>query len=156
MSEEQAVFEVRALRAGDLDDIVRIDEHQFGVARPEYYKVKLKNALEDTSVRVSLAAEHDGVMVGFLMASIYYGDYGRPESTASVEVINVHPDFARRGVGTALWRQLARNLKAMRIEHVETVVSWDDLGLLEFLRRVGFGPAERLCVQCNLDFESDD
>lgn len=155
-SNDTEQYEVRALRAGDLDAMVRIDAHSFGRPRPEYYKLKLRNALEDTGVRISLAAEHDGVMVGFLMGSIYYGEYGSPEPVATLEAINVLPDFRAKGVGRALWQQFSRNVKAMRIERVQTQVDWSNWELLSFLQRIGFVPAQRVCVERTLDFERDE
>lgn len=153
MSEEVTV---RTLRETDLDDLVRIDAHSFGRPRPEYYRVKLRNALQDTSVRISLAAEKDGVMVGFLMGSIYYGDYGQPEPVATLEAINVHPQLRGTGIGTALWQQFAKNAKAMRVERVETIVDWSNWELLTFLQKVKFTPGTRVCVERRLDFESDE
>jgi len=149
-------YDVRTLRADDFDDLVRIDAHSVGRPRPEYYKLKLKNALEDTGVRISLAAERDGTMVGFLMGSVYYGDYGQPEPVATLEAINVLPDFRGEGVGKALWEQFSKNAKAMRIDRIETQVDWANWELLRFLQRIGFAPAARVCVERRLDFEGDD
>jgi len=149
-------YEVRVLRADDLAAMVRIDAHSFGRPRPEYYKLKLRNALEDTGVRISLAAEQDGVMVGFLMGSVYYGDYGQPEPVATIEVINVLPDYRGLGVGRALWAQFTRNVKAMRIDKVQTQVDWSNWDLLTFLQRQGFTPASRVCLERSLDFERDE
>ncbi|MCC6555453.1 MAG: GNAT family N-acetyltransferase [Polyangiaceae bacterium] len=147
---------VRSLTEADLDDIVRIDVQAGGRARREYYKLKLRRALEDTSVRISLAAEKDGAVVGFLMGAIYYGDYGQPEPVATLEDIGVMPAFARQGVGAALWRQLARNVKAMRVDRIQTQVDWTSVSLLSFLYRRGFTPAPRLCLERRLDFERDE
>lgn len=149
-------YVVRTLRADDLDDLVRLDAHSFGRPRPEYYKVKLKAALEEAGVRLGLAAERDGAMVGFLMGSIYYGDYGAPEPVATLEAIGVHPEFRGRGVARALWDQFVKNVKAMRVDRVQTQVDWDNGDLLAFLRHVGFRPAPRLCLERALDFERDD
>lgn len=149
-------YEIRTLTEGDFDDLVRIDAHSFGRPRPEYYKVKLKNALEDTSVRISLAAEQDGHMVGFLMGSVYFGDYGQPEPAATLEAINVLPDYRNKGVGRALWEQFARNVKGMRIDTVQTQVDWNNWELLTFLQRFGFAPARRICIERTLDFEADE
>ncbi|NUQ74665.1 MAG: GNAT family N-acetyltransferase [Polyangiaceae bacterium] len=147
---------VRVLEPRDFAELVRIDAHSFGRPRPEYFKLKLKNTLEDTSVRVGLAAEVDGTMVGFLMGSMYFGDYGQAEPVATLESISVLPDFARKGVGSALWRQFTMNLKALRIDKVQTLVDWSSFDLLAFMRHLGFRPAPRLCLEQQLNFETDD
>lgn len=153
---ETEEFVVRSLAARDLDDVVRIDAHASGRARPEYYRIKLKRALEETSVRISLAAEKDGAMVGFLMASVYYGDFGQFEPVATLEDISVLPSFAGRGVGRALFTQFIRNVKAMRVDRIQTQVDWANWALLSFLRHMNFVPAPRICIERKLDFEKDD
>lgn len=155
-AQEAEEFVVRSLGAQDLDNIVRIDAHASGRARPEYYRIKLKRALEETSVRISLAAEKDNIMVGFLMASVYYGDFGQFEPVATLEDISVLPSFAKRGVGRALFKQFVRNVKAMRVERIQTQVDWSNWALLSFLRRMNFMPAPRICIERRLDFEKDD
>jgi len=39
---------------------------------------------------------------------------------------------------------------ALRIERVRTQVDWEQLGLLRFLQRNGFGPAPRFCLERRL------
>ena len=48
-------------------------------------------------------------------------------------------------------RQLRLNLGALRISTLRTEVAWDDLELLAFLKREGFVPASRLCLECTLN-----
>ena len=78
------------------------------------------------------------------MASADYGDFGRTEPVAIIDTIGVDPGFAHRGVGHALLSQLFINLGALRIERVETVLTKENLDLLAFFYRAGFGPSDRL------------
>jgi len=57
---------VRELRPADLDAVVRIDGRLTGSPRPEYFQRKLDEAIRESGVRISLAAEIDGMFVGFL------------------------------------------------------------------------------------------
>lgn len=141
---------VRDLRAADLDAIVRIDEKISGRPRSKYFEVKVATALRDTGVRISLVAEIDGIVAGFLMGSVYYGEFGLPEPAATIDTIGVHPGFRGRKVGKALMRQLAMNLRALGIESIETLVRWDAWDLLRFLAADGFEPAPRLCLRKRL------
>lgn len=136
--------DVRVMRADDLDDIVRIDQRITGRDRRAYMHAKLNEALGDDTLRVSLAARRDGVSVGYLMAHVDRGDFGRTDPVAVIDTLGVDPQYTRRGVGRALASQLFANLGALRVERVETVVPLDDLRLLGFLLSVGFGPAQRL------------
>lgn len=141
---------VRSLRAEDLSQIVRIDEKIGGHSRRKYFEVKVASVLQDTGVKISLVAEVDGVVAGFLLGSVYYGEFGLPEPTATIDTIGVHPEFRRRKVGKALVRQLAMNLRALGIESVETQVRWDEWELLRFLAAQGFEPAPRVSLSRRL------
>ena len=140
-------FTVRELRAADLDDVVRIDTHSTGHDRRGYYERRLRTALEESGIRVSLAAELDGMFVGFVLGRVYHGEYGRTDSFATLDTIGVDPAFRGRGVGHALLDQLVRNLTALRVERLQTEVEWDQWDLLEFLHDVEFRPAPRMALE---------
>ena len=136
--------DVRSMTAADLDAIVRIDRSITGRDRREYIAARLAEAMDDTRVRVSLAARCDGAVVGYMMARADLGDFGRPAPVAVIDTLGVDPEYARRGVGRALVSQLVANLGALRVERVETIVPQRDLALLGFLYATGFDPAQRL------------
>lgn len=136
--------DVRAMEPADLPDIVRIDQSIIGRNRQDYMKRKLSEAIDDSAIRVSLTARLDSIIVGFLMARVDWGDFGRTEPVAVIDTIGVDAGYARRGIGHALLSQLFANLGALRIERIETVVASHDLALLGFLYGVGFTPSQRL------------
>jgi len=142
---------VRTLRECDLAAVVALDAIVSGRRRPRYFELMLERALKQTSLQISLVAELEGEVAGFLLGSLYYGEFGIAEPTASIESIAVHPRFQRRHVGRALMRQLRQNLGALRITSVRTEVDWDDFDLLAFLQGEGFVPARRLCLECPID-----
>lgn len=137
---------VRALKPSDLEDVIRIDAKNFGRPRRDYYRLKLELAMADTSVRMSLGAEIDGVLVGFLFGSMFYGDYGIPEPLATLDTLGVHTEYARRGVATALWEQFSSNLKGLGIERIRTQVPWSNWQLMTFFQKVGFSPGSHICI----------
>jgi ribosomal protein S18 acetylase RimI-like enzyme len=136
--------DVRAMGEADLGDIVRIDRAITHRDRRTYMQAKLGEALDDSGLRVSLVARRDGVNVGYLMAQVDRGDFGRTDPVAIIDTLGVEPDYARHGIGRALLSQLFANLGALRVERVETIVPVRDLPLLGFLLAVGFAPAQRL------------
>jgi ribosomal protein S18 acetylase RimI-like enzyme len=136
--------EVRAMRPEDLPQIVRIDRAITGRNRHDYIAAKLGEAMDDSAIRVSLAARLEGAIVGYLMANADLGDFGRTEPVAVLDTIGVDPAYEHRGVGHALVSQLFANLGALRVDRVETVVAPSDLGLLGFLHHTGFKPSQRL------------
>ena len=154
--EEPGVLEtdstlVRLMNEHDLEAVVAIDAVASGRRRPRYFELMLERAVKQAALQISLAAEVDGHVVGFVIASLYYGEYGVSEPTASLDAIGV--DKAHRGehVGKALLRQLRLNLSAVRVTTLRTEVSWDDFDLLAFFKKEGFAPAHRLCLDCALD-----
>lgn len=136
--------DVGGMDPADLADIVRIDRSITGRDRHEYMRHKLSEAMHDSAIRVSLTARLDGIIVGFLMARVDLGDFGRTEPVAVIDTIGVDSGYARRRVGHALLSQLFVNLGALRVERVETVVAPHDFALLGFLYSVGFAPSQRL------------
>ena len=98
-------------------------------------------------MELSLAAELDGMLVGFLLVAFYYGEFGIPEPVAVIESIGVHREYQGRGVGRALLRQLETNLAGLRVDRVRTEVDWREHELLGFLARCGYQPIPRLCLE---------
>jgi len=137
--------DVRAMNAGELREIVRIDRAITGRNREEYMVHKFAETTTDSAIRVSLTARiDDDLIIGFLMARVDLGDYGRTESVAVIDTVGVDPAYSGRGVGRALLSQLFVNLGALRVERVETSVAPEDLGLLGFLYDTGFVPSQRI------------
>jgi ribosomal protein S18 acetylase RimI-like enzyme len=145
---------VRNLRPADLDAVILLDAKNVGRRRDEFFKLKLRQALSDTGITVSLAAELDGAFVGFLLARVFYGEFGVTEPVAVMDVIDVHPDFRGHHVATALLDQLRTNLRGLGIQVLRTEVGWDSTDLLGFFRREGFVMAQRLCLDLDLDLDT--
>lgn len=141
---------VRGLKPDDLEPVIALDAKNTGRRRTEYFKLKLQQNLSETGVKVSLAAELDDRFCGFLLARVYYGEFGAPEPVAVLDTFGVHPDFRRQGVGTALMRQLCLNLGGLGVGRLQTEVSWNDPDLMAFFQRRGFRLAGRLCLDLDL------
>lgn len=137
-------LDVSTLKPDDLFEVVNIDKGITGQRREAFFYELVDEAMKDSAVRVSLVARIDGVAVGFVMARINFGDYGRTEPVAVLDTIGVAPDHSRRGIGRALLSQLFANLGNLRIERVETVIANTDFQLLRFFYGLGFVPSQRL------------
>jgi len=137
---------VRSMVEGDLAKIISIDADNSGSERAEYYSRKLHQSLHESGVRVSLAAELDGFVVGFIMARVDFGEFGHTSPEAVMDSIGVDPGFAGQGVGKALMSQLMANLAVLRVERLRTEIAWNDTGLIRYLDATGFSPAQRITL----------
>lgn len=147
---ENETVVVRPLRPDDLEAVIALDARIVGRRREDYFRIKLEQNLSETGIKVSLAGECDGMFAGFLLARVYYGEFGSVEPVAVLDTLGVHDGFRRRGVGKALLDQLSKNLRALRIDRLRTEVDWDEQELLGFFHREGFRPAARLCLDLDL------
>ena len=152
MSEQAAEREtvlVRSLAQSDLKAIVDIDALSSKRRRPEYFKTIFEHA-SASRMHVSLVAELDDQIVGFLMTTLYYGEYGIAEPTASVDAIGVATHARNCGVGAAMMRQLRSNLGAIGVTTLRTECDWSQLELIGFFKSEGFAPAQRICLEAKL------
>lgn len=138
---------VRAMSESDLRTLVDIDRRITGQDRAEYFERKLEEVLHESDVRVSLVAELDNEPVGFIMARVDYGEFGRLEPTAVLDTIGVDLSHRNKGVGRALLSQLLINLMTLRVECVRTELEWHDHELLAFLDRCRFYTSQQLCLE---------
>lgn len=144
---ETDAITVRTLTPGDLDAVVRIDAAATGSPRQDFFRTRIERSLRDSTIHLSLAAILDDHVVGFLAATFYYGEFGRPEPTCVVDALGVHPEYRHRKVAAALMRQLEVNLRALRVSRIRTEVDWNQLDLLGFFAAAGFAPGSRLCLE---------
>ena len=95
---------------------------------------------------MSVVSEDDGIVTGFIMARVDFGEFGMLNSEAVIDTIGVHPAFSGSGIGRALLSQLLLNLSTLKVESVRTQVQWDNFDLQRFLYRCGFTPSQRLVL----------
>ncbi len=144
----RAEFEIRSLVAGDLNAICRIDKRLTGLGRSDYLAQKMDEVTNQSGIRVSLVAERDGLIAGFIMARMDYGEYGKTASFAVIDTIGIDPGHP--GAGSALLTQLLANLESLRLDALRTIVKWDDSAMIHFLSKAGFEPAQQLALRCVL------
>lgn len=142
---------IRVMKRKDIEAIVEIDTKILGEERPEYYDRKCALALDDSMQLVtSLVAVYEDKVIGFIMGNVFLGEFGIPESMATLDTIGVHPDYQGQGVAVELIRQFMTNAKKAQVEHIYTFVNWNDWGMLRFLEKSGFGPSKAITLEVNL------
>ena len=125
--------------------MVEIDEKVFNHARPDYYETKFARALDNKGRLVlSLVAEVEGKVTGFVMCELFVGEYGIPATTATLDTIGIHPDSQGKGVGKRLMEEFIGHLRKAGVQKINTLVDWNDWQLIRFFSAGGFAPARPL------------
>jgi ribosomal protein S18 acetylase RimI-like enzyme len=128
---------IRPLTTGDLDAIVEIDHKVLGKTRRDYWKQKIE--LPNPRYPLScLVAEIEGKVIGFIVGEVSGWEFGIPETIGWISTIGVDPSYQHRGVARRLSEEFIRNLKAIGVTIVYTLVNWNDWDLLTFFRAMGF------------------
>ena len=140
---------IRPLRKGDLDAIVEIDEKVLGEKRKDYWEKKLR-LMNDKSSQVSLVAEVEGRVLGFILGDVSGWEFGVPDTIGWIDTIGVAPSYQKKGLATALAHDLIERLKALGVRTIYTLVSWDDWDLLQFFHAMGFTRGDMINLELKI------
>ena len=141
--------EIRTLKKEDLDAIVKIDEKVLGESRRDYWERRLE-LMNDKSSQISLVAEVEGEVVGFILGEVSGWEFGVPETIGWMDTIGVDPAYQKKGVATALAHELIKNLKAIGVRTIYTLVSWNDWDLLQFFHAMGFTRGDMINLELKI------
>ena len=129
---------VRPVEMADLAAIVSIDEKLSGQTRKEYWLQRLEIA----TLRppwMSLVAESDGRVVGFLLGWVGESEFGMAQPTGWVDLVGVDPSYRGRGVAQTLLQRFVDSGRELRaIEKVATLIDLGQADVREFFTRLGF------------------
>ena len=139
---------IRALRASDAD---RIGEILSAVNKTSHIDVETLVAEQTDSPRaVSLVAEQDGMVVGFMISYVFYGGFGL-EKSAWIATLGVDPRHMGRGIGSSLATEILRIYGTKGIHAIFTAVTWDSVDLLSFFKTLGFDRSNFINLKRHLD-----
>ncbi len=147
-----ATITVRPLQQEDFNAVVEIDRKVSKSLRSEYYETKFARVLDEKSrVVTSLVAVADGKVVGFVMGELFVGEYGIPETAATLDTLGIDPDWQRKGTGKKLMEEFVSHLRKAGVEKINTLVNWNDWQLIRFFSTNGFEPAKTVNLELTLD-----
>jgi predicted N-acetyltransferase YhbS len=147
MAEERIM---RVLKMADLASIAAIDKKVTKQDRTEYLARKISTITDpERSINSSIVAEIGGKVVGFIMGDIYFGEFGIPETSATIDSLGVDPALQNKGLASDLLDQFLMNMKAAGVNKIYTLVNWDDFALEKFFSRHKFVPSRRI----NLEYQ---
>ena len=140
---------IRTLKKDDLNAIVGIDERVLGENRRNYWERKLE-LMNDRSSQISLVVEVEGEVQGFILGDISGWEFGVPETVGWIDTIGIDPAYQKKGLATALSRELIQNLRALRVKTIYTLVSWNDWDLLQFFHAMGFTRGDMINLELKI------
>jgi predicted N-acetyltransferase YhbS len=142
-------MKIRPLKKEDLDAIVEIDEKVLGENRRNYWKRKLE-LMDNKSSQVSLVAEVEGKVVGFILGDVSGWEFGVPDTIGWIDTIGIDPVYQKKGLATALAQELVKKLKTVGVRTIYTLVSWNDWNLLQFFHAMRFTRGDMINLELKI------
>jgi len=140
---------IRSLKKEDLETIVEIDGKVLGDKRRDYWGRKLER-VDNRSSQVSLVAEVEGNVVGFILGDVSGWEFGVPNTIGWIDTIGVDPIYQKKGLATALAQELIKKLKTIGVKTIYTLVSWNDWDLLQFFHAMGFTRGDMINLELTI------
>ncbi len=144
---------IRPMQQTDLQIVIELDAHVFGSTRPAYFErrlVALDNA--DAGTRsIFLVAVYRDQVIGFIMGTLAYGEFGLTQVTAILDSIAVHPAYQHQGIGQKLAEAFMKQSAYKGASSVYTLVNWDNWTLLKVFHALGFELASTIPLERRID-----
>lgn len=122
----------------DLDAVTAIDEKISGTYRPSEWEGRVAYYIR-RDPELSLVAELEGKVVGFMLGEVRAGEFGLEEPAGWIEVMGVDPDVQGKSIGRALLEGMVAGFRARGAKKVRTLVDAEGQeALLKFFEATGF------------------
>ena len=141
MSDTKTKTIAKPLSANDLDAVIEIDKAASGASRRGYFEKRLKAATDNPRDYVFVGIFDGEDLAGFAFAQMSKGEFGKADSSASLDAIGVKKNRELKGVGQQLLDEVERILRKKGVGRVTSQVDWDQWSVLSFLAHEGFGLA---------------
>lgn len=139
---------IRALLPDDLAAVVGIDAAIEGRSRRDYVERRLASALREPALHAQFAAASKQGLVGYILARVLEGEFGRHEAGLRLEMVGVRPEARGRGTGKQLFEALTQWARRHAIRDIRTTADWRDATMLGWLAALGFRLAPSLIIDC--------
>ena len=149
-----AALAIRAVRRGDLPEIIAIDAAVTGIEKRSYWNVVFRRyGVAGEADRQFLVAEEGRRVVGFVIGEVRDWEFGSPPC-GWVFGIDVRPDARQHGVGARLLAAISAGFRRAGVTKVRTMLARDNTLVLSFFRSQGMmaGPF----IPLEMDVEQGD
>lgn len=142
---------IRALAKEDLDAVVAIDAEIEGHSRRDYIERRLAAALREPALHAQFAAVEGDQLVGYLLARLLVGEFGRPHPGLRLEIVGVHNQARGIGVGAQLLQALITHARKHGLSELHTSAAWSDHAMLRWFDAMDFTLAPERWLDCQVD-----
>ena len=139
---------IRPLQPDDLEAVVAIDQAIEGRPRRTYARRRLDAALREPARHVQFAATEGDRLIGYLLARMLGGEFGRRQSGLRIELVGVRRDEQHHGVGHRLLDALLDVARRRGVAELRTAARWNDRPMLRWFDAMGFELSADRIVDC--------
>ena len=130
-------LKIRRITLNDAEDIQRIIRAISGDTSDIDFGKVLNHNYGDEESKISIAAEINGRVAGFMISNILYAGFGLDRSAWIVN-LGVDPDLMGQGIGKKMAEEIFEIYRQRGIKHIYSSVMWDSIDLLSFFKTLGF------------------
>jgi ribosomal protein S18 acetylase RimI-like enzyme len=142
---------VRAVRRGDLPEIIAIDAAVTGIEKRSYWHALFRRyGVAGDALRQFLVAEDGSAVVGFVIGEVRDWEFGSPPC-GWVFGIDVRPDARQRGVGARLLAAISAGFRRAGVTKVRTMLARDNTLILSFFRSQGMMAGPFIPLEMDLE-----
>jgi ribosomal protein S18 acetylase RimI-like enzyme len=130
---DKKTIKIRPMASSDVEPTLAI----WWAEIPE--KTKVASELEGP-LDMSLIAEHEGTLVGLMLAKLEYTGY--PMTSACViYLIAVNPEYRKHGIGTMMIQTMEKLCKSKNIKTIRAPIPENDQAVIKYFINAGFRPS---------------
>jgi GNAT superfamily N-acetyltransferase len=138
---------VRPLGTRDLERMIAIDQAYTGRARRRFLEKRLHAAERRIQDFIHVGVESGGELMGFVLARILHGEFGRDQPVVALDVVGVDPRAQGRGHGRALMQGLIEAMRKQGVSRLHSQAEWNNYPLLKFFAAAGFELSPRMVLE---------
>ena len=142
---------IRAVRRGDLTEVIAIDAAVTGIEKRRYWQSVLRRyGVAGDAQRQFLVAEASARVLGFVIGEVRDWEFGSPPC-GWVFAIDVRPDARQAGVGARLLAAICAGFRRAGVTKVRTMLARDNTLILSFFRSQGMMAGPFIPLEMDLD-----
>jgi ribosomal protein S18 acetylase RimI-like enzyme len=130
---DKKTIKIRPMASSDVEPTLAI----WWAEIPE--KEKVASELEGP-LDMSFFAEHEGILVGLLLAKLEYTGYPMT-SDAVIYLIAVNPEYRKHGIGTMMIQALVKLGKSKNVKIIRSLIPANDVAITNYFKNEGFHPS---------------